>query len=228
MPGIIHPHLEHTKPDAIMQIAMLCCSRKEKKEGFVDRPSFTLKLPDWLEAFAMQLDTAFPKIEERMEWVVGLSMRNIKEGTGGPFAAAIFNSSSGSLLAAGVNMVIPARSSVLHAEIVAILSAQQKLDTHDLSTEGLPSYELVTSTEPCAMCLGAVTWSGVRRLICGARGEDAEEAGFDEGEKPPAWPDALKRRGISVLRDVCRDQAATVLRDYATSGGIIYNPRRTR
>lgn len=76
------------------------------------------------------------------------------------------------------------------------------------------------------MCLGAVMWSGVRRLVCGARGADAEAVGFDEGAKPAAWPEALERRGILVLRDVCREQAAAVLRDYHASGGIIYNPRR--
>jgi len=194
----------------------------------VDHPLFTLRLPDWLETCVMQSNPVFPDVDARMRWVIGLSRRNFQEGTGGPFAAAVFCSDDGTLLAAGVNMVISAQSSVLHAEIVAILSAQQKLDTHDLGAEGLPPYELVTSTEPCAMCMGAVTWSGVHKLVCGARGEDAEEAGFDEGEKPPAWPNALERRGISVLRDVCRDQAAAVLSDYAAAGGLIYNPRRTK
>ncbi len=125
-------------------------------------------------------------------------------------------------------MVLTAGSSILHAEVVAILVAQQILDTHDLSAEGLPSYELVTSTEPCAMCMGAVTWSGIRKLVCGARGEDAEAAGFDEGEKPSAWPEALERRGITVLRDICRDQAAAVLQSYRESGGHIYNPLRPK
>ena len=114
---------------------------------------------------------------------------------------------------------------MLHAEIVTLMAAQQRVGTYDLSSAGLPPYELVTSTEPCAMCLGAVTWSGIRRLVCGARGADAEKAGFDEGEKPSAWPEALERRGISILRDICRDQAVAVLRDYRAAGGIIYNPR---
>jgi tRNA(Arg) A34 adenosine deaminase TadA len=76
------------------------------------------------------------------------------------------------------------------------------------------------------MCLGAVTWSGIRRLVCGARGSDAEEIGFDEGEKPANWVDALERRGIAVLRDIRREQAAMVLKEYCAAGGVIYNPRR--
>jgi tRNA(Arg) A34 adenosine deaminase TadA len=75
-------------------------------------------------------------------------------------------------------------------------------------------------------CFGATTWSGVRRLVCGARDEDARAIGFDEGPKLPDWVGALEERGISVVRDTCRDEAAAVLRDYAESGGLIYNARR--
>jgi tRNA(Arg) A34 adenosine deaminase TadA len=132
----------------------------------------------------------------------------------------------GSLLASGINLVVTEHCSLLHAEVVALLHAQLKVGTHDLSAAGLPSYELVASTEPCAMCLGAVTWSGIRRLVCGARREDAENIGFDEGEKPSAWRDALKRRGIVVMEEILRDEAVAVLREYRACGGAIYNPER--
>ena len=191
-------------------------------------PSFTLHLPDWLEKLVLQSNHSFSTVEERMSFVIELSRLNVRHETGGPFAAAIFCSDDGSLLAPGVNLVLSGRCSVLHAEIVTIMEAQRKAVAYDLSSPELPSYELVTSTEPCAMCLGAVTWSGVRRLVCGARGSDAEKIGFDEGEKPPAWPEALERRGISVLRDICREQAVAVLQDYRAAGGIIYNPRRSK
>jgi len=190
-------------------------------------PSLTLRLPAWLEQAASQDKRSFLTIEERMSYVIELSRLNVRHGTGGPFAAAIFRSDDGSLLASGVNLVLSARCSVLHAEVVALIAAQQKKRTHDLSSAELPVYELVTSTEPCAMCMGAVAWSGVRKLVCGARGSDAEETGFDEGQKPPAWAEALERRGILVVRDVCREQAAAVLKDYRAAGGVIYNPRRT-
>jgi tRNA(Arg) A34 adenosine deaminase TadA len=194
----------------------------------VNHSFFTLHLPDWLEKIVLQPNRSFSTVEERMEFVIELSRLNVRHGTGGPFAASIFKLVDGSLLAPGVNLVLSGRCSVLHAEIVTLMAAQQKVGTHDLSSDGLPAYELVTSTEPCAMCLGAVTWSGIRKLVCGARGADAEEAGFDEGEKPPAWTEALERRGISILRDVCREQAASVLKEYRAAGGIIYNPRRSK
>ena len=88
------------------------------------------------------------------------------------------------------------------------------------------AYELVTSTEPCGMCLGALTWSGIQHLVCGARDEDARSIGFDEGPKPENWILELKNRGISVIRDLYREKAKEVLSLYKESGGIIYNGQR--
>jgi tRNA(Arg) A34 adenosine deaminase TadA len=210
-------------PKACRSVLLRC----KRGEIFVNRPSFTLHLPEWLPKIALQVNPSLGTVEDRMNFVIMLSRLNIGYKTGGPFAAAIFNSDDGSLLAAGVNLVLAAECSVFHAEIVTIMAADMKTGTHDLRSSGLPPYELVTSTEPCAMCLGAVTWSGIRKLACGARGADAEEVGFDEGEKPAAWPEALEKRGISVLRDVCREPAAAVLKEYFAAGGTIYNPRRS-
>ncbi len=156
---------------------------------------------------------------------MALSRENVERGSGGPFAAAVFDPQRGMLVAPGVNLVMPASCSSAHAEIVALSVAQQVTGTHDLGAAGLPPLELVSSTEPCAMCMGAVPWSGVRRLVCCARGEDAEAIGMDEGAKPTDWEAALAARGISVVRDVCRTEAAAVLRDYAAQGGPIYNGR---
>lgn len=184
---------------------------------------FTLDLPVWLAELLARPDHSFVSVEERMDFVIGLARLNVRNGTGGPFAAAVFRLDDSSLVSAGVNLVVSRQCSVLHAEIVALILAQQKVGSYDLSSAGL-RHELIASTEPCAMCMGAVGWSGVRSLVCGARGEDAQSIGFDEGEKPPDWETALKRRGISVQRDVRRQSAAAVLTEYRTSGGIIYNP----
>jgi len=96
----------------------------------------------------------------------------------------------------------------------------------DLGAPGLSEHELVTSCEPCAMCYGAIPWSGVRRVVCGARGTDAEAIGFDEGPKPKKWASALEARSISVIQDVCREEAVAVLQEYKKRGGIIYNPHQ--
>ena len=189
------------------------------------RPPFpfqiVIELPAWLRGF--EFERAYRTTEEKMRLAVALARRNVEEGTGGPFGAAVFERGTGALVAPGVNLVVPSHAATAHAEIVALTLAGQTAGTHDLSELDC---ELVTSVEPCAMCLGAVPWSGVGRLVCGAREEDARAIGFDEGSKPADWPAALEARRIEVVRDVLRDEAAAVLRDYRAAGGPIYNPRR--
>jgi tRNA(Arg) A34 adenosine deaminase TadA len=188
--------------------------------------AITLALPAWLERSLPPPDLVYPAIEDRMRLVIGFAGQNIDAGTGGPFAAAVFDAGTGRLIAAGVNLVTSLNSSIAHAEILAILLAQQREGTYDLGRGGLPPLELVTSAEPCAMCLGAIPWSGVRSLVCGASGEDVVGIGFDEGAKPAGWQRELEVRGISVARNVCRGEAVAVLRRYAEQGGIIYNARQ--
>ena len=183
-----------------------------------------LKLPNWVRPFLDSFDPDFLTTKQRMRLVIELSRENFKQNTGGPFAAAVFDLDSGELLHCGVNLVESANCSVAHAEVVALSLAQQSLGSYDLSQTDRRC-QLITSTEPCAMCLGAICWSGVRSVVCAARDEDARNIGFDEGDKPAEWVTTLTNRGIVVERDVLREQAADVLNHYADSGGIIYNPK---
>lgn len=161
-------------------------------------------------------------VERRMDFVISASRRNVEEKTGGPFAAAVFESESGKLVSLGVNLVISQELSVLHAEIVALSLAQRKLQTWNLGREGLPRHELVISAEPCAMCLGAIPWAGISRIVTAARDEDARRIGFDEGSKPGDWEGALKERGIEVIGNIKREKAVAVLALYQSSGGKVY------
>jgi len=163
-----------------------------------------------------------------MRLAIELSAINVAKGTGGPFGAAVFERRSGRLIAIGVNVVKATHCSHAHAEMIALANAQQVVGTFDLGATGLPEHELVTSCEPCAMCYGAIPWSGVRRVLCGARANDAEAIGFDEGAKPKKWVAELNNRGISVVRDLCRKEAVAVLQHYKAGGGVIYSTRRTR
>jgi tRNA(Arg) A34 adenosine deaminase TadA len=182
---------------------------------------FEFELPDWVARFVAEYDKDFSTPEQRMAFVIALSAENIKHKTGGPFGAAIFDS-KGQLIAPGVNLVTTSNSSILHAEMVAIALAQKALDRYNLSDSGKENFELAASTEPCAMCFGAVPWSGVKQLLCGARDEDARAVGFDEGAKLSEWPEALKERGITVARDIERQAAVNVLNEYAKQQGTIY------
>lgn len=188
------------------------------------RKSIRLSLPAWLlEAEQRYSDTG--KDRDRMRWVLALAERNINERSGGPFAAAVFDARG--LIAAGVNRVLPGHCSSAHAEIVTLSLAQQRIGHHDLGAATAPGMTLYSSTEPCAMCLGALCWSGIARVVTSATGADAEAIGFDEGPKPADWQTALTDRGILVTDRLLITAGRKVLKHYKNSGGIIYNGRST-
>lgn len=210
-----------------------------------------------------------------MTLAIELSRRNVKEGTGGPFGAAIFErrirlrnsntthdniseSSKSSatntpppiegeeeeeedeycrLVSVGMNRVVPLNNSTLHGEMVAIQLAQQQLqtfslngssnnnnnNTNDNKRSSQYQYELFTSCEPCAMCLGGILWSGVSRLVCAATKDDAQSIGFDEGPVTSQSYVHLEETGCGVTRNVLRNEAREVLYNYGKTAGVIYN-----
>lgn len=187
-------------------------------------PEVSFDLPYWVDGFLTQSSLILPSAEDRMRLAIALAQQNVEQQTGGPFGAVIVEQKSGKLIAPGVNRVVQSNCSVIHAEILAIMLAQKALETFDLGRQGLPDLQLISSVEPCAMCLGAIYWSGVKSLVIGARDEDARKVGFDEGVKPRDWVSAFDKQGFSIVQDVCRSEAAAVLNNYASDGGIIYNP----
>ena len=184
--------------------------------------SIHFDLPDWLEDFA-QSYIPTTGLDARMAFVISAAKKNIEEDTGGPFAAGVFEVETGRLISLGVNLVTTQGMSMLHAEIVALAVAQRKLGSYDLGAEPIPPLELLTSTEPCGMCLGAIPWSGVRHVVTAAREEDANAIGFDEGPKPADWVASLNSRGIKVNTDIQRELASSVLKLYLKKNGHIYN-----
>lgn len=182
---------------------------------------FDLVLPDWVGPWLAQRPGACATDDEKVDLVLGLAREHVERGTGGPFAAGIFDCGTGQLLAVGVNLVVASSACIAHAEMVAFALAGQRLGTFDLGAAR--PLALVASTEPCAMCLGAVRWSGVSRVICSARDGDARAIGFDEGHKPSDWVAHLQAHGIEVAQDVRRPAGRDVLERYAELGGTVYN-----
>ena len=156
-----------------------------------------------------------------MQLAIALSKNSVLQKTGGPFGAVVVNEQTAELVSVGINLVTTAGLSIAHAEMVALSLAQLSVGQWNLSHAG--PLQLVTSCEPCAMCFGALPWSGIKSLVCGARKKDAEAAGFDEGDKPEQWVKSLQQRGIEVQRGVLRSEAASVLAYYRDNGGSIYN-----
>ncbi|MDX1677080.1 nucleoside deaminase [Arsukibacterium sp.] len=181
----------------------------------------TISLPDWIND-VVDWQKTYSNDTEKMALAVELSRQNVLRGTGGPFGSAIFDCTSGALLSVGVNRVMPMHNSAAHGEMVAIMLAEQQLQSFSLNADGVKR-ELFTSCEPCAMCLGGTLWSGIKRLVCAATAEDARDLGFDEGPVNDGSYQYLAEAGIEVVRFIQRDAAKQVLQHYAVGGGEIYN-----
>ncbi|MEJ7811478.1 MAG: nucleoside deaminase [Gemmatimonadaceae bacterium] len=186
------------------------------------QPDVRVSLPSWVDGL-VEWERVYGSDEERMRLAIALSRENIARGTGGPFGAAIFERDGGRLVAVGTNSVVRLANCTLHGEMVAFMMAQARLGSYTLGAEGMPRHELVTSCEPCAMCLGATLWSGVSRLVWGATRDDACRLDFDEGPVFPESYEYLARRGVEIVRGVCREEARAVLELYRARGGEIYN-----
>lgn len=103
---------------------------------------------------------------------IELAASGIKQG-GGPFGAVI--SENGRIIAESNNKVVLNTDPTAHAEVLAIREAAGKLGTHDLS-----GCVLYSSCEPCPMCLGAIYWSGIERVVFASGRHDAAAAGFND------------------------------------------------
>jgi guanine deaminase len=103
---------------------------------------------------------------------VDLAKDGIRLGNG-PFGALIVRGDN--IIAEASNQVVMSHDPTAHAEVLAIRKAAEILKTHDLS-----DCTIYTSCEPCPMCLGAIYWSGIKRVVYAAGRGDAELAGFSD------------------------------------------------
>ena len=180
-----------------------------------------LTIPAWVHD---QVDNtrAYPGDEAKVALAIELSRMNVEAGSGGPFGAAVFNAEDDRIVSVGVNRVLPQACSVAHAETMAYMLAQQRLQrarlNRDLDDRVIGRFVLATSAQPCCQCYGATVWAGIDRLLIGARSQDVEAlTPFDEGPLPADWIGELQRRGIEVVRDIQREAACEVLRRYGES-----------
>lgn len=186
-----------------------------------------LNLPAWAIHELSELPTRIEAVRDRMAEVIRFSRLNFQSDTGGPFAAGVFEEDTGKLVTIGVNRVVPLNCSSAHAEVVALSLAQNTLGTFDLGADGMPPYQLVVNWRPCAMCYGAVIWSGIRSLvIAGSSCELEEITGFDEGPIHPDWQNELTKRGVKLQDGLLKTEAIKVFREFQESGKLVYNGRR--
>jgi tRNA(Arg) A34 adenosine deaminase TadA len=192
------------------------------KPGNIRPAAIRITMPGWVGGVLEEFPS-YRTEEDKMRLAIRLARENVQSASGGPFGAAVFQQPGNRLVAVGVNRVERLNNSILHAEIMALMLAEKKLKSYTLSAPGFPDCELITSCEPCAMCLGAVLWSGVDRIVCGAGREDAAGLGFDEG---PVFPESyryLEDSGIEIVRGVLADEARAVFDLYRKRNGLVYN-----
>ncbi len=178
-----------------------------------------IQLPPWCDD--INLEQSFKTDQDAMLFALELVRLTLQHKTGGPFAAVVVDNTSRKIVSFGINLVQTSNCSVLHAEIVAIMLASQQLNTYNLGDTS--AVTLYSSAEPCAMCMGAIPWSGISRVVTGATDSDVRAIGFDEGAKPTNWIEEYQQRGISVTTECCRSAAVSQLTEYSNNNGIIYN-----
>jgi tRNA(Arg) A34 adenosine deaminase TadA len=95
---------------------------------------------------------------------IGVASRSRANGNH-PFGALLADS-DGRVLLEAENSVVTTRDLTGHAEINLVREACTQL-----TAQVLASATLYTSTEPCAMCAGAMYWAGIPRVVFGLREE---------------------------------------------------------
>ena len=96
-----------------------------------------------------------------MRYAIDRALKAQTESGKAGIAAAVIR--DGVLVATGENEVQLQSDPTKHAEMVALTRAAQALDTTDLA-----GCTLISTLQPCEMCLAALRFAGIRRVIFAA------------------------------------------------------------
>lgn len=107
-----------------------------------------------------------------LQQAIDLAVKSASEN-GGPFGALIVKDDK--VIGMGHNQVTEHCDPSAHAEIMAIRDACKALNSHQLN-----NCTIYSSCEPCPMCMSAIYWARIPKLIYAATAEDAAKAGFDD------------------------------------------------
>jgi tRNA(Arg) A34 adenosine deaminase TadA len=144
-----------------------------------------------------------------MRRAIELAVENVRTNRGGPFGCVIAR--DGKIIAEGTNLVVSTNDPTAHAEIVAIRRACEKLGTFQLT-----GHDVITSCEPCPMCLGAMLWARPDRIVYACTHADAADIGFDDAF---VYDEIAKPRDLRTIpmTQILRTEALEPFRAWATS-----------
>jgi tRNA(adenine34) deaminase len=108
--------------------------------------------------------------QERMAALVAFTARSLRTETPRPFGALIVHTRSGKELLRALNAVKQQCDPSAHAEVRAV-----RLATRRIKQVSLAGYTLYTTCEPCPMCMSAILWAGLDRVVFGATIADANQ-----------------------------------------------------
>ena len=128
-----------------------------------------------------------------MRRALELSAERMRENTGGPFGAIIVM--QGKVIAEGWNKVTSSNDPTAHAEVSAIRSACEKLESFSLA-----GCDIYTSCEPCPMCLAAIYWARLDRIFFANTREEAAAIGFDDAMIYDEIPKPIEARSIPTVK----------------------------
>lgn len=137
--------------------------------------------------------------EKYLREAIAMATANVTNG-GGPFGALIVR--NGEVIGRGVNYVACDNDPTAHAEVMAIRDACKNIG--DFRLDGCVIY---TSCEPCPMCLGAIYWGHLDRIVFAATKSDAAKAGFDDSFIYDEFALTLERRSIPIQKLAIKEAA---------------------
>lgn len=144
--------------------------------------------------------------ESHMIRAIELARQGMWRGDGGPFGAVVVR--HGEIIGEGWNRVLATNDPTAHGEMMAIRDACARIGSFSLD-----GCEIITTGEPCPMCLGAIHWARIRAIHHGFRVADAAMAGFDDREFHRQMALPPSERAIPST-ELCRAEAMELLRDY--------------
>jgi guanine deaminase len=128
-----------------------------------------------------------------------------------PFGAIIVR--DGGVVAATHNTVWRDLDPTAHAEVNCIRRAAEALQAIDLG-----GCEMYSTCEPCPMCLAAIHWAKIDRVVYGATIDDAARAGFCELHVDAHALAEMGRSPLKVESGLLREECAALFAQWREAG----------